>query len=84
MPDTAEGRERLVKLEVQLQSLREQHNAHAQETKIIIGELVRKVEELTAVMNKGKGAFAFTLVVAGIVGGFITNSASALFEKIGG
>lgn len=84
MPDSVEGRERLVKLEVQLQSLREQHNAHAQETKIIIQELVRKVDELTAVMNKGKGAFAFTIMVAGVVGGFITNTASAFFAKMGG
>ena len=83
MPETQEGRERLVKLEVQLEGLREQQKAHAWETRKAIQELSRKVDELTAIMNKGKGAFTFAIIAAGMVGGIATKIASSLINKIG-
>lgn len=33
-----------------------------------VSNLANKVEELTAVMNRGKGAFAASLALAGIIG----------------
>jgi hypothetical protein len=46
--------------------------------KRIVG-LVDKIDELTTVMNKGKGAYAFALIVAGSIGACI----SAILAKFG-
>lgn len=38
-----------------------------------INDLVKKIDALTAIMNKGKGAFAFALFLSGTAGaGFVT------------
>lgn len=46
-----------------------------------ITDLKTSVKELTAIMNRGKGAFAASLALAGIVGGSIVEGISWLFHS---
>ena len=55
-------------IKTQLDGLREQQKAHARETKESIEKLSGDVGALVAVMNKGKGAFGFAMVLAGSLG----------------
>ena len=52
----------------ELNGLREQQRVHARETKESIDKLGKDVRDLVAVMNRGKGAFGFAMVLAGGVG----------------
>lgn len=79
MTETPDG-ERLAKLEVHVEGIREQQKAHSTETNATLKEVMRKVDELTAIMNKGKGAFAFALITAGAVGGIVMKCASYFFK----
>ncbi len=81
MPNTPEGQVRIAVLESELRGLREQQREHAKETKDSIANLTRKVEELTEIMNKGKGAFSFAMLVAALIGSFITTGINYFIEK---
>lgn len=83
MPDTENGRERLIRLEVQLDGLREQHKAHAERTENLFNKLFTSVDELKAVMNQGKGAYVVALMVAGAVGGVIVKMTTYFLSKVG-
>lgn len=63
--------ERLVRLEVQMEGLREQQKAHSIETRQLIEKLFDEVKELNAALNKGRGAFAFAMLVSGSIGAAI-------------
>lgn len=84
MPDTESGRERLIRLEVQLDGLREQHKAHSERTEKLFTKLFEGVDELKAVMNQGKGAYAVSLMVAGAIGGVIVKTMGYFLGKMGG
>ncbi len=81
MPNTPEGQVRIAVLEAELRGLREQQREHAKETKESIALLTRKIEELTEIMNKGRGAFSFAMLVAAVVGSFITAIINYLIPK---
>ncbi len=81
MPNTPEGQVRIAVLEAELRGLREQQREHAKETKESIAALARKVDALTEIMNKGKGAFSFAMLVAAVVGSFITAALNFFFSK---
>lgn len=68
---TQSTEERLVRLEVQMDGLREQQKAHSIETRQLIEKLFDEVKELNAVMNRGKGAFAFAMLASGSIGAAI-------------
>ncbi len=81
MPNTPEGQVRIAVLEAELRGLREQQRETAKETKESIANLTRKVDDLTEIMNKGKGAFSFAMLVAAVVGSFITAGINLIFNK---
>lgn len=58
-------------IEEQIGGLREQQRAHNAVTQTRFDRTDKKLDELTAVINRGKGAYAASLVIAGIVGGFL-------------
>lgn len=59
-------------LQEQVGGLREQQKAHNESTQNRFDKLEEKIDELTAVMNRGKGAYAASLAAAGIIGaGFL-------------
>lgn len=63
MPE--EAKIKIAILEEQIKGLREQHKAHAVETKKSIDEISGMMNELVALINKGKGAYWITLVFGG-------------------
>ena len=67
-------------LEEQIRGLREQQKAHADQTKELLTRLFNEMDELKTAMNKGKGVFAASLTMAGILGGAI----SAAFQFMTG
>ena len=70
-------------LQEQIAGLREQQKAHAEATNIQLNRvtsrldtMAQKQDELIAIMNRGRGAFAVSMVVAGIIGGAIVKAVS--------
>lgn len=55
-------------LKAELEGLRAQHKAHADDTKASINALAKEVKDLVAVMNRGKGAFGFAMMLASGLG----------------
>lgn len=60
-------------LKEQISGLREQQKAHAQKTDERFSGIDTKLEILINTMNRGKGIFAASLFLAGIIGGAIMN-----------
>ena len=58
-------------LEEQIKGVREQQRAHNDSTQKRFDELNVKLDELTAIMNRGKGAYTASLVLAGAIGATI-------------
>lgn len=73
---------RIAVVEEQIKGLREQQKAHATETKYMFASLSADVKELTAIMNRGRGAFAFAMLVSGAMGAFATQIVAFLMEKL--
>lgn len=72
---------RLAVVEYEQKNLREQHKAQSD---VIVGRLEKideKVDELTAVMNRGKGMFTAALLAAGVIGGAVTKLIGFLIGK---
>lgn len=59
---------RIAVLEEQIRGIREQQKSHNRETQSRFDELDDKVDQLIAVMNRGKGAYAASLALAGMIG----------------
>lgn len=62
----------------QISGIREQQKAHADSTLTRFNSLDDKIDELTAIMNRGKGAYAASMAFAGIVGAAIVAVISAV------
>lgn len=63
-------------LEEQIKGIREQQANHARDTRERFEEMGDKLDELLAMMNKGKGAYAALFLISGIAG--------AIFIKVAG
>lgn len=59
---------RIAVVEEQIRGLREQAKVHADQTQIRFDRLEGKVDTLVGVMNRGRGAYAASLAIAGIIG----------------
>ena len=59
-------------LEEQIKGLREQHKAHSDQTRELLTRLFDEMDALKEAMNKGKGVFAASLTIAGVLGGIIS------------
>ncbi len=62
---------RIAVVEEQIRGIREQQRAHYASAQRRFDEIDAKMDELLAVINRGRGAYAASLVVAGVLGGFI-------------
>ena len=62
---------RIAVIEEQIGGLREQQRAHHSSAQSRFDRMERKLDELTAIINRGKGAYAASLVLAGLIGGFL-------------
>lgn len=68
-------------LESKIEGLREQQKAHAIETKLAIAELSKDVRDLVAVMNRGRGAFGFAMILSGSLGASAAAFVQMLFKQ---
>ena len=65
-------------IEEQIGGLREQQRAQHAIAKSRFDRMEKKLDDLTAIINRGKGAYAASLLLAGLVGGFIIKLAAVL------
>lgn len=81
-------RENAIKIAVveeQIKGLREQQSAHNKITQERFDGMARrfdgveeKIDDLTTVMNRGKGAYAASMMIAGAIGAFALTLVKAL------
>lgn len=83
MADKPQNDVRIAVLEEQIKGLREQQKAHADETRSALNGISHKIEALSETMNKGKGAFAVSILLAGIIGGAATKAIAAIWKVTG-
>ncbi len=67
-------------LEEQIRGLREQQKAHSERTETLFKELFTQNYEIFESLNKGKGAFAFAVIFAGIIGATTVKFIHAFFR----
>lgn len=66
-----ENRLRIAVLQEQMGGLREQQRAHYDTTQRRFNALEDKIDELTAVLNRGRGAYAASMALAAGIGAFL-------------
>lgn len=64
----AQNAVKIAVLEEQIRGVREQQKAHNDSTQRRFDELGEKLDDLTAIMNRGKGAYAASMIFAGAIG----------------
>ena len=73
---------RIAVIEEQISALREQQRAHNASTQNRFDRMEKKIDEFTAIINRGRGAYAASLVLAGLVGGFVLKLITALMQYV--
>jgi hypothetical protein len=63
-------------IEEQIVGLREQQRAHNAATQIRFDSMEKKLDELTAIMNRGKGAYAASMALAAAIGAILIEAMS--------
>ncbi len=69
---------RIAVLEEQIRGIREQQKSHNASTQSRFDELDDKVDQLIAVMNRGRGAYAASLALAGVIGAVLVKGMAVL------
>jgi|GEM_PF-3431783 hypothetical protein len=69
---------RIAVVEEQIKGMREQQRSHNQSTQRRFDDIDSKMDELIAIINRGRGAYAASLVLAGLIGGFVIKLGSML------
>jgi hypothetical protein len=59
---------KIARLEEQVRGLRDD-----------VSDMSEKLDEITELLNKGRGAFAFAIFIAGLAGAAVTKGLSAVF-----
>ena len=75
---------RIAVIEEQIQGLRQQQKAHNDSAQRRFDSMERKIDELTAIMNRGKGAYAASMALAAAIGAILiemANFASSMFHS---
>ena len=80
MSDELHNSIKIAVVEEQIVGLREQQRAHNLATQNRFDGMERKLDELTAIINRGKGAYAASLVIAGLIGGIVIKIAHYMAE----
>ncbi len=62
---------RIAVVEEQIRGIREQQKHHYAAAQRRFDDIDAKMDELLAVINRGRGAYAASLMMAGLLGGFI-------------
>ncbi len=65
-------------LEEQVKGIREQQSAHAKDTRERFDDVSHKLDELLAMLNKGKGAYAVLFLLSGAIGAAVIKLGSVI------
>lgn len=65
-------------IQEQVLGLREQHKASNDVTLIRLNALEEKIDELTAIMNRGRGAYAASMALAASIGAVVIEAISRM------
>lgn len=65
-------------IEEQITGLREQSRVHNESTQRRLDRMEKKLDELTAIMNRGRGAYAASMVLAAGIGAVLLQAMDAL------
>lgn len=71
-------------IEEQIFGLREQQRAHNETTQRRLDSVEKKLDELTAIMNRGRGAFAASMALAAGIGAVMIegiNFVHSIFQR---
>lgn len=68
MDSHMENTVKIAVLEEQIKGVREQQSAHAKDTRERFDVMDSKLDELLAMLNKGKGAYAVLFLLSGAIG----------------
>lgn len=71
---------RIAVVEEQIKGIREQQRSHNANTLRRFDGIDEKIDELIAVMNRGRGAYAASLMLAGLIGGAVLKMAGLLVQ----
>lgn len=74
--------ERIAVMESEIKGIREQNKAQFLSLQQEMAEMNKAITELVAIMNKGKGAYAASLALAGTIGGFLIWVGGKVAEKL--
>lgn len=74
---------RIAVVEEQIRGIREQQQSHNKATQHRFDGLEEKVDQLIAVMNRGRGAYAASLALAGIIGAVIVKGLTLIGTLMG-
>lgn len=69
-------------IEEQILGLREQQRAHNLSTQRRLDSLEQKLDELTAIMNRGRGAFAASMALAAGIGAIVIEAINFLISSV--
>ena len=84
MPDDKEGNNavKIAVLDEQIKGLREQASAHNSSTISRLNHIEEKLDDLTAIMNRGKGAYAASLAIAGSIGAAVITALGYIYDHL--
>lgn len=89
MPENVENTVRIAVLDEQMKGIREQQAAHARDTRERFEEtserfdvMESKLDELLAMLNKGKGAYAALFLISGAMGALFIKLAGVAFNWV--
>lgn len=79
--DSQHNTVRIAVLEEQLSGLRAQQKAHNESTQRRFDGMEEKIDDLAAIMNRGKGAFAASMALAAAIGAFLLQGIGMIFHS---
>ena len=65
-------------IEEQIFGLREQSRAHSETAQKRFDSMEKKLDELTAIMNRGRGAYAASMALAAMLGALVLKGSAVL------
>lgn len=74
----------IVRLQEQVGGLRAQQSAHNAATQARFDSIQKTLDDLVASLNRGRGAYAASLLIAGAIGAVALSALKFLGVKIGG
>ena len=72
---------KIARVEAHIEGLREQQKANGERSDKRFDGLETKIDELAALMNRGRGAYTASMLIAGAIGAFVLKLCGALMSN---